>query len=189
VYLHTHEALIPWACIIGGILYTSILLFFYFGYFYGKFLGKNRERPDLKHRFFIALALVGVYCLHGLFYLSGDNFKSENLREEIRKVHPILRLSLSTLIHLDKSLIITDADRRPEDYRKMGLHSKNHSLHYRQKSGYSHAIDLRTNGRNEIRNFLVSAYFRMMGFNTLRHLGTDDHLHVSLISHDNPNAK
>ena len=121
--------------------------------------------------------------------MSGENFKSEGIKNEIRKVHPILRLSLSTLIHLDSGLIITDADRQPEDYKKMGLPSKSHSLHYKQSNGYAHAIDLRTRGRGEFRNFLIKSYFQLMGFNTLRHGGTGDHLHVSLISHDRPYAK
>ena len=49
-----------------------------------------------------------------------------------------------------------------------------------------HAVDLRTKGKSELRNKLVSWYFRMMGFNTLRHVGTADHLHVSISSHDRP---
>jgi len=71
----------------------------------------------------------------------------------------------------------------------MGLKSKNHSLHYRQSNGYAHAMDLRTNGRSEVRNFMTQTFFRLMGFKTLRHIGTADHLHVSLVSHDRPNAK
>ena len=84
--------------------------------------------------------------------------------------------------------MITDANRVPEDYRKMGLKSKSRSLHYRQKNGFVHAIDIRTKGRSEFRNFCLKWYFRLMGFNVLRHGGTGDHLHVSLFSHDSPGA-
>ena len=137
----------------------------------------------------MALFLVLAYSLHGLFYISGNNIKNPDLRKEMREVHPILRLSVSTLIHIDKDLIITDGNRQPEDYKAMGLRSKGNSLHYKQSNGYVHAIDLRVNGRNEIRNFLVRTYFRLMGFKTLRHGGTADHLHISLLSHDRPWAK
>lgn len=101
----------------------------------------------------------------------------------------MLRLAVSTLIHIDKELIITDADRQPEDYKKMGLKSKKLSLHYKQNTGYSHALDLRTSGRPIWKNLIVQNYFRLMGFRTLRHVGTADHLHVSLMSHQNPYAK
>jgi len=187
VYLHVEEKLIPWACIGGGVIFTSILIFLYLTIFYGNF--SKKSRPSFKTKFLVAFAIVAIYSAHGLFYISGDNFKSAELRSEIRKVHPILRLSVSTIAHLDKKLIITDGDRQPEDYAKMGLPSKKHSLHYKQSNGYAHAIDLRTNGRNEIRNFLVRTYFKLMGFQTLRHLGTADHLHISLKSHDNPYGK
>ncbi|MBT8230996.1 MAG: hypothetical protein HKO66_11800 [Saprospiraceae bacterium] len=187
VYLHVNEQLIPWACILGGALFTIVLIFLYLSIFYGKLIGK--DSGSFKGKAVIATIIVIVYCAHGLFYMSGKNFKSDGLRSEILKVHPILRLGVSTLTHLDKSLIITDTNRLPEDYRKMGLPSKSHSLHFKQSNGYAHAIDLRTNGRNEVRNFLVRVYFKLMGFQTLRHVGTADHLHVSLLSHDRPGAK
>lgn len=96
---------------------------------------------------------------------------------------------MSTLVYIDHDLIITDASRTPEDYKKMGLPKKNTSLHYKQAStNYSHAVDIRTNGRSEVKNFLVKKYFDFLGFRTLRHVGTGDHLHVSLKSHDFPNA-
>lgn len=187
VYLHIEEKLIPWACIGGGVLFTSILIFLYLTIFYGNYRKKNGL--NFKTKLLIAFGVVCIYSAHGLFYISGENFKSNDLRKEIRKVHPILRLSVSTIAHIDKKIIITDGDRQPEDYAKMGLPSKSHSLHYKQSNGYAHAIDLRTNGRNEIRNFLVQSYFKLMGFQTLRHIGTGDHLHISLKSHDRPYSK
>ncbi|MEL6925882.1 MAG: hypothetical protein AAFO94_17705, partial [Bacteroidota bacterium] len=75
-----------------------------------------------------------------------------------------------------------------EDYKRMGLKTKRHSLHYQQPSGFVHAVDLRTNNRSWLRNFLLRSYFQLMGFNTLRHGGTGDHLHVSILSHARPGA-
>ena len=46
--------------------------------------------------------------------------------------------------------------------------------------GHVYAVDIRTKGRKEWQNSLVRGYFRAMGFETLRHVGTADHLHVSL---------
>ena len=98
------------------------------------------------------------------------------------------RLGVSTVIFLDRDLVVTDADRQPEDYKRMGLKANKRSLHYKQSNGYSHALDIRTNGRGELRNTLLRGYFTLMGFNTLRHGGTGDHLHISLHSHDSPGA-
>jgi hypothetical protein len=39
---------------------------------------------------------------------------------------------------------------------------------------------VRTNGRSKATNLLVELYFILMGFETLRHVGTADHLHVAL---------
>ena len=62
----------------------------------------------------------------------------------------------------------------------MGLSANDGSLHYRQHDGYTHAADLRTVGRGAVQNRLVQLYFWSMGFGTLRHAGTADHLHVEL---------
>ena len=53
-------------------------------------------------------------------------------------------------------------------------------LHFRQRDGWVHALDMRTIGHGTVRNWLTAAYFRLLGFRTLRHVGTADHLHVSL---------
>jgi len=39
---------------------------------------------------------------------------------------------------------------------------------------------LRTTGRGFIKNRGVQVYFWLMGFDTRRHVGTADHLHVEL---------
>jgi len=84
---------------------------------------------------------------------------------------------------IDKEAVITDTNRVPEDYKRMGLKTNRSSLHYEQEDGYAYAIDLRVRGKSEIRNKLTQWYFDWMGFNTLRHGGSADHLHVSLPCH------
>ena len=74
------------------------------------------------------------------------------------------------------------------DYDAMNLAEKKRSLHYTQADGYVHALDLRTKGRSEAWNGWAKTYFELMGFRTLRHSGTEDHLHISLKIHDNPAA-
>lgn len=190
VYFHVDQNLLPWVCIVASSAMVVILLFIYLTFLHAFVTDYATEiRYSFKRRLFISGFVVFLYVMHGVFYIGGPNIKSEDLRSDLRKVHPILRLSASTLIHLDKDLMITDAKRVPEDYKKMGLKSKAHSLHYRQSTGYAHALDLRTRGRKEWKNLLVRNYFRLMGFRTLRHIGTADHLHISLMSHDHPEAK
>ncbi|HKL89393.1 MAG TPA: hypothetical protein VJ884_10350, partial [Salinibacter sp.] len=86
----------------------------------------------------------------------------------------------ATLLLVDEDLLITDLSRHPSDYADMGLPVNPRSLHYRQATGYTHALDLRTKGRGYLRNLLTQGYFSVLGFRTLRHVGTADHLHVSL---------
>lgn len=120
------------------------------------------------------------FAAHGLFFLSSKNAKQSQVKQEFVSLHPILRIAVSTLIWFDQDLVMTDAKRAPEDYKRMGLKTAKHSLHYPQKDGYVYAMDLRTNYRAEWQNKLTQLYFRIMGFNTLRHGGTADHLHISL---------
>lgn len=189
VYIHEVYALNGWIslAISGGI--TTVLMIIYFSIMYSKFTGKIGTWMGLKRRMYAAGFMVFAYIAYTLFFISGENVKYDALRKEFRELHPILRLGVSTLVIADRKLIITDASRVPEDYKKMGLKTKGQSLHYKQSSGFTHAIDLRTNNRAEWENTLVKTYFGLMGFNTLRHVGTDDHLHVSLMSHDRPGAK
>ena len=183
VFLHeTYEAS-PWGAMLGGMLGSAALLFLYLSYFQGRLSGRVGR---VRRTYGLALSLVTVYCLPGLFYLSAGHAKGEAVRQEFTRLHPVLRVGVSTLTVLDKKLIVTDADRQPADYGAMGLPVNHRSLHYRQSSGYAHAVDIRTVGHSALRNVLVTAYFRLMGFQTLRHVGTADHLHVSLSSPDLP---
>ena len=121
-----------------------------------------------------------AYCGYALIYLSSANAKSDRVRAYYASLHPLLRVALSTLILADRDLVVTDLAREPEAYAAMGLAPNDGSLHYVQRDGYAHAADLRTAGRGELENRLVQAYFWSMGFATLRHVGTGDHLHVEL---------
>lgn len=124
--------------------------------------------------------LVVVYCAHGLVFLSGANAKTEAVRAEYRSLHPMLRLAVATLVMVDGDLLVTDAARALDDYAAMGLPPNERSLHLEQADGYAHALDLRTTDRSAIRNALTRLCFAGLGFQTLRHVGTADHLHVSL---------
>ncbi|MEM1122487.1 MAG: hypothetical protein AAGJ18_18725 [Bacteroidota bacterium] len=183
VYLYEVPEYDAWSAIFGASMITIFLLIIYMIFLYGKLTGKV---GSLKRKMWLAFVLVLGYGVHALYFFSEQNAKHASVHQEFTSLHPILRLSISTIIHLDDQLIMTDANRLPEDYRRMGLKSKRHSLHYKQKNGYVHAFDVRVKNRSWLRNSLLQLYFKSMGFNTLRHGGTGDHLHVSLTSRDRP---
>lgn len=184
VYLLEVHGWLPWPSILGGIFCSALFIFVYLVYVQAWLRGALGDLRSMRRTYWVALVLVVVYCLPALFYLSASNAKRPEVAEEFTSLHPILRLGISTLTFLDKHLILTDASRLPEDYHKMGLPTKSHSLHYTQSTGYAHAVDIRTKGHSELRNGMIKLYFNLMGFNTLRHVGTDDHLHVSISSPD-----
>jgi hypothetical protein len=113
-------------------------------------------------------------------YLARVNTKTDDVHAYYSSVHPILRVALGTVILFDGDLVITDARRVAADYPRMGLPVNERTRHYVQGDGWVHAVDLRTRGHNEVANRLVQVYFWAMGFSTLRHVGTADHLHVQL---------
>jgi hypothetical protein len=128
----------------------------------------------------VAAPLVVGFCGHALLFLSRANVQAGPLQSEYHATHPLLRIALSTVILANGDLVVTDLSRIHADYARMGLPAFDATLHYPQRDGWVHAVDLRTSGRNEIANRLVQLYFRLMGFRTLRHVGTADHLHVEL---------
>ena len=174
--------------LLAGVMMTTILLTLYLTFIHERWSNQKGDLRSYKNRAIVVLVFLMGFCVQGLFFISSSHMKEGVLKEEIRHLHPIIRVALNTIVFIDKNLIITDAGRRPEDYMKMGLPSKKTSLHYRQKDGYAYAIDLRTNKRTWLRNFLLRSYFRIMGFRTLRHTGTADHLHVSLKCHYLPRS-
>lgn len=126
------------------------------------------------------MILVLAYCGYGLLYFSGVNAKNAEMESYYRSLHPILRVTMATTLLIHEDLVVTDMQRTPEDYAAMGLPVRQESLHYVQETGYVHAVDIRTQGRPEWKNWLTRGVFSALGMNTLRHVGTADHLHISL---------
>ncbi|UCF19220.1 MAG: hypothetical protein JSU87_15035 [Gemmatimonadota bacterium] len=166
-----------WPALLAGVLLTALLLLLY-AYAVAKRVSGRFRLPRPVRR--ATLAVVGAYCLYTLLYLSSLNVKDAAILDEYRSLHPLLRLATSTFILVDSDLVITDMQRAVEEYEWMGLAPYERSLHRIQADGYAHAVDLRTIGRRPWRNLLLEGYFTAMGFRTLRHVGTADHLHVSL---------
>ncbi len=190
VFFHDHYFASPWISLLSGLVLTAFLLFLYFTFFYGRLTGQFGNIESIRRRALIALLLVAVYALHGVLFIKSKNLKTSSLKNEFLEVHPVLRLSVSTLIWIDPSLLLTDASREIEDYDSMGLKRNKNSLHLKQKtSNYVHAIDIRTKGRSEWKNKSLEYYFWAMGFNTIRHKGTADHLHISISSRDRVGKK
>ncbi|MFN1835617.1 hypothetical protein AB2B38_010175 [Balneola sp. MJW-20] len=177
VYLEQIMQLNPWLSLLGGILSVIFLLGFYVLLLIRKL--ENR-RLIMRYAMRGVSVMVAGFCLYGLFYISSLNAKDDNIREVYRSLHPVMRVAVSTLTLADKDLVITDISRTQEDYRRMGLPVNESSLHFRQASGFVHAIDLRTIGQPEWRNKLLEFTFKALGIHTIRHVGTADHLHVYL---------
>ena len=177
IYLFATYAVQTWVALAGGVVATALVLTIYSAILSKKLTGKARIRVLAKR---VALPLVLAYCGYTLLFLSSVNAKSPDVREYYRSLHPMLRIAVSTVILVDQDIVITDLHRTPEDYAAMGLPARVESMHYRQSDGFVHAIDLRTVGRQDWRNTAVEYYFRAAGLETLRHVGTADHLHVAL---------
>lgn len=138
-------------------------------------------RKSVRTLFTRAAMGVGIaYVGYALVFVASENVKSDEIAEQYTDVHPLLRIAASALTLVDPAAVITDAGRTAEDYWLMGLPPNEASLHYEQETGYVHALDLRTNGRPEWRNRAVELGFWALGFHSLRHVGTADHLHLSL---------
>lgn len=128
----------------------------------------------------VALPAVLLWCGYALLHFERANAKTDEVRGAYTSLHPILRLAVSTAILADGALVVTDARRSADDYRRMGLPIFDRTMHYRQANGWVHAVDVRTIGHGELRNLAVAAYFRAVGLRVVRHVGTADHLHVEL---------
>lgn len=172
-----HAGVPTWLALGGGVLATFLLLLLYLAALGWRMRGRFGV-PRLV-RWGLAV-VVAAYAGYGLLYLSGAHAKDDDVRAEYTALHPLMRLAVGTLVLVDGDVLLTDAARRPADYAAMGLPPAEASLHYRQRDRYVHALDLRTIGRSRLRNWMTATYFRLLGFRTLRHVGTADHLHVSL---------
>ncbi|MEO1218327.1 MAG: hypothetical protein AAFY45_32655 [Bacteroidota bacterium] len=187
IYLYESYDWYHWFAMIAMFALVFVILLIYVAMVWDAIFGANKiSRRSLKGKIFFVLVLMSFYAAYALFSLSSGNAKSEKIHNEYLSLHPFMRIASGTLIFLDNDLMITSASRVKEDYKDMGLKTLKNSLHYKQSDGYVHAVDLRTKGRGELRNTLTIWYFKAMGFNTLRHMGTADHLHVSLSIKDKP---
>ncbi|TYP93508.1 hypothetical protein LX73_1212 [Fodinibius salinus] len=177
VYGYSQFHLNGWLALVMSVLLTVLLLF---GYALGVSLWyRQKFKIHRKIRYGI-LVLVTAYALYGLIYVSAENTKTKEAQRYYRQLHPILRISVATVTLADSDVVITDIQRRPEDYEQMGMDKNPESLHYPQSSGYVHAIDLRTKGRPEWKNWMLVISLRAMALQVSRHVGTADHLHVYL---------
>ncbi len=177
VFAYREWGLGTWPALLLAALLTGLLLGGYAWYLTRRF-GASRGVRKVVIR--AAMGLGFAYVGYGLVFIASENVKSDEVRAEYARVHPLLRLGASALILVDPQSVVTDAGRTREDYFLMGLAPNEASLHFEQETGYVHALDLRTNGRPEWRNRAVELAFWALGFHSLRHVGTADHLHVSL---------
>ena len=177
VFAYHQWGLGAWPSLAVSAAATALLLALY-AWAMGRRLRAGRGLKWLLTR---GAAAIGVaYVAYSLLYVGGANVKSDEVRAEYASLHPLLRVAASTLILADPGSVITDAGRTPDFYRRMGLSPNESSLHFEQDDGFVHALDLRTIGRPEWRNRAVELAFWALGFHSLRHKGTADHLHVSL---------
>ncbi len=177
VWLYRVQAIPTWLALATSGILAAGLLTAYGAWICQRLTGKARLRFVFTT---LALPLIVFYCGYTLLYLSSVNAKTEDVRQYYTTVHPLLRVALSTAVLFDRDIVVTDTRRDVADYARMGLPALDNSLHFPQASGYVHAVDLRTVGRASWKNLTMVAYFRLLGFRTLRHVGTADHLHVSL---------
>ena len=177
VWLYRVQAIPTWLALAVSAILAAGLLTAYASWTYQRLMGEARPRLIFTR---FALPLIVFYCGYTLLYLSSVNTKTEDVRQYYTTVHPLLRVALSTAVLFDRDIVVTDTRRELDDYARMGLAPLDNSLHFPQRSGYVHAVDLRTVGRPAWKNRTITAYFRLLGFRTLRHVGSADHLHVSL---------
>lgn len=166
-----------WVAILVSTLLTVGVVATYAIWLSRRMAGSARTRAVAR---WIAVPLVAAWSGYSLLYLASSNAKSDQVRAHYTSLHPVLRVALSTIILVNPDLVITDMARQPADYTRMGLPVNDRTRHYEQPDGWVHAVDLRTIGRGEIENRAMQLYFWSMGFSTLRHVGTADHLHVQL---------
>jgi hypothetical protein len=183
VFFYEHGTRSVWLALLTAAILTGGVVTAYAVWLARKFTsrgGRGGRALIIPLAKWVALPLVVFYCGYSLVYLASVHAKSPPVRAYYGSLHPLLRLALSTLILVDRDMLITDSGRLPEDYGRMGLPTNSRTRHFKQADGWIHAVDLRTTGRSVIKNRGVQFYFWLMGFDTRRHVGTADHLHVEL---------
>ena len=177
VFAYQQWGLGAWSSLAVSAAATALLLAFY-GWVVSRRLGAGKRLRKFATR--VAALAAAAFVLYSLVVIAGGNVKSDEVRAEYSRLHPLLRMAVSVFVLVDADAVITDAARTPEFYARAGLPANESSLHFPQDDGFVHALDLRTINRPEWRNLAAELAFRAMGFHTLRHVGTADHLHVSL---------
>jgi hypothetical protein len=183
VFFYEHGTTSVWLALLTAAILTGCVVTAYAVWLARKFTkrgGRGGRALIIPVAKWVALPLVVFYCGYSLVYIASVHAKSPPVRAYYGSLHPLLRLALSTLILVDRDMLITDSGRLPEDYGRMGLPTNTRTRHFKQADGWIHAVDLRTTGRGVIKNRGVQFYFWLMGFDTRRHVGTADHLHVEL---------
>jgi hypothetical protein len=166
-----------WSSIGLGVFGTVVVFSGYATWLWRRLNGEGRWPQIVRP---VLIAVVGGYSMYGLLYLSSANVKDPDIRDDYLSLHPLMRLASSTYFLFDRNAVVTDLERTAEDYLAMGIPINEASLHFKLEDRYVHAMDLRTLGRSPSRNALTVAYFRIMGFRSLHHVSSADHLHVSL---------
>lgn len=179
VFFYRYAGFNGWGAVVLGAVVAGFVIFIYI-YLLHRYFSWQLSRKRLKFAAVFSVSLVVVYSVYSLWFFSAGNAQTQRVEKEFTQIHPLLRLGLSTIILADAELVVTSAGRSAKDYKRMGLRVNNQSLHYPQVDGYIYAVDLHTRTRFFLRNWLLQGWFELMGFDTLRHVGTADHLHISL---------
>ncbi len=166
-----------WSSIGLGMFGTVVVFSGYAIWLWRRITGEGRWLRIMQ---LVLITVVAGYSTYGLLYLSSGNAKDPDLADYYMSLHPLMRLGASTYLLFDRNAVVTDLARTAEDYLAMGLPIDETSLHFKLGDRYVHAMDLRTMGRSPRRNALTVAYFRIMGFRSLHHVASVDHLHLSL---------
>ncbi len=181
IYVYSQYQLNGWVAMGIGVAATILLLMGYALFVNVRYSQRWRVNKFLRRGIAI---LVAAFAVYGLLYYSEMNTKTNEVQSYYRSLHPIMRVALSTVTLADSDLVVTDIQRTPDDYARMGLPENQQSLHFVQDDGYVHAIDLRTKGRAVWKNWMLSSSLNVIGLETIRHAGTADHLHVYLPLND-----
>lgn len=166
-----------WSSVVAGTAVGAIALA-WVGRRVGRRLGRDARSARVALAYATPIALL--FALSTAGWLARTGAKNPEIAARWSELHPALRIAVGTARWADESVVVTEIGRSRGDYDRMGLPRRKRSMHYVQGDGWVHAVDLRTIGHGELRNRAAQLYFDLMGFETLRHSGTADHLHVEL---------
>jgi len=176
VFIYSNYSLNVWLSILFASLLVSFILTCYLSFY----IWKKLRTINLKLIATLSLIPIILCSSFLLLYKSEGNMKTNEISSSFKQLHPLLKIAINLISIMDNKIIITDIAREKKFYKHIGLSENNESLHFIQKDGYVHAVDIRTLYRSEFRNWIVKWYFRILGFNVLRHVGTANHMHVSI---------